>query len=98
MTTNAPDVLSTPQAPSEAAPRAGLVSATVTWIQQGLCGLHGHDSLLHHTRNRMFLRCTTCGYETPGWDLSRAPRPVAARAEVHAARPADLAVVARKIA
>lgn len=74
--------------------RAGLMAATMSWIQQGLCGLHGHDSLLQYERNRIFLRCASCGHQTPGWDLSRTPAP---RANVEAAvRPsaADLAEVA----
>jgi len=38
-------------------------------IQVIACGLHGHDSVLQYERNRMFLRCTTCGHETPGWEV-----------------------------
>jgi hypothetical protein len=38
-------------------------------VRQFLCGLHGHDALLHFERGRMSLQCTSCGYETPGWDL-----------------------------
>ncbi len=38
-------------------------------VQQALCSLHGHDSLLQFEHDRMFLRCTSCGYETPGWEI-----------------------------
>jgi hypothetical protein len=38
-------------------------------VRQFLCGLHGHDSLLHFEHERLSLQCTSCGYETPGWDL-----------------------------
>jgi hypothetical protein len=38
-------------------------------VRQFLCGLHGHDALLHFDQGRMSLQCTSCGYETPGWDL-----------------------------
>ena len=41
-------------------------------VRQFLCGLHGHDALLHFERGRMSLQCTSCGYETPGWDLRTA--------------------------
>lgn len=41
-------------------------------VRQFLCGLHGHDALLHFERGRMSLQCTSCGYETPGWDLRAA--------------------------
>jgi hypothetical protein len=44
-------------------------------IQSAMCGLHGHDPLLQVQERRMFLRCTTCGYETPGWSTGgRGPR------------------------
>jgi hypothetical protein len=44
-------------------------------IQSAVCGLHGHDPLLQVEGARIFLRCTTCGYETPGWTTSgRGPR------------------------
>jgi len=38
-------------------------------VRQFLCGLHGHDALLHFEQGRLSLQCTSCGYETPGWDL-----------------------------
>jgi hypothetical protein len=38
-------------------------------VRQFLCGLQGHDALLHFEHGRMSLQCTSCGYETPGWDL-----------------------------
>ena len=41
----------------------------VTKVRHFICGLHGHDALLHFERERMSLQCTSCGYETPGWDL-----------------------------
>ena len=44
-------------------------------IQSAVCGMHGHDPLLQVQGARMFLRCTTCGYETPGWTtVGRGPR------------------------
>lgn len=45
-------------------------------VRQFVCGLHGHDSLLHFETSRLSMRCTTCGYQTHGWDLKpAAPRP-----------------------
>ena len=41
-------------------------------VRQFICGLHGHDALLHFEHGRMSLQCTSCGYETPGWDLRAA--------------------------
>lgn len=37
------------------------------WAQETACGLHGHDYLLQTGNHRVFLRCATCGHETPGW-------------------------------
>jgi hypothetical protein len=48
----------------------------VLWLRQFMCGLHGHDSVLHFERNRVLLRCTSCGHDSPGWQVSeRRPRP-----------------------
>ncbi len=38
-------------------------------IRYALCSLHGHDPLLHYDQNRIYLRCASCGHETPGWEL-----------------------------
>ena len=49
-------------------------------VRQFLCGLHGHDALLHFEGERMSLQCSSCGFETPGWDLrtnNKEPRPAA---------------------
>jgi len=44
-------------------------------LQSAVCGLGGHDSVLQIERGRMFLRCTNCGHESPGWTApERAPR------------------------
>lgn len=57
----------------------------MTRLGQWICGLHGHDSLLHFERGRVSLLCTSCGHETPGWDVkgtlpeATAGRPVAPR-------------------
>lgn len=50
-------------------PAPGLVSRAVGQVRQFICGLHGHDALLHFEHGRMALRCTSCGHQTPGWDL-----------------------------
>jgi hypothetical protein len=53
-----------------------LFTSALDLIRQFVCGLHGHDELLHFETGRLSMRCTTCGHETPGWDLkSAAPRP-----------------------
>jgi hypothetical protein len=42
-------------------------------VRQMLCALHGHDNLLLFERDRLSLKCSTCGHETPGWELSETP-------------------------
>ena len=49
-----------------------VVARGLHQVQQFICGLHGHDALLHFAEGRMSLQCTSCGYETPGWDLNKA--------------------------
>jgi hypothetical protein len=54
-----------------------VFARAATQVRQLICSLHGHDALLHFEQGRMSLQCTSCGYETPGWDLNGVP----ARAE-----------------
>src|SRR3979490_806312 len=49
---------------------AGLITRAAEQLRQFICGLHGHDALLHFEQGRMSLQCTSCSYETPGWDLT----------------------------
>lgn len=50
----------------------GVMSRAIDHVRQFICGLHGHDALLHFEKGRISLQCTSCGFETPGWDLKRA--------------------------
>jgi hypothetical protein len=44
-------------------------------VGQWLCAIRGHDSVLHFEGNRVMMRCTSCGHDSPGWEISgRAPR------------------------
>jgi hypothetical protein len=37
--------------------------------------MRGHDSVLHFEGNRVMMRCTSCGHDSPGWEISgRGPR------------------------
>jgi hypothetical protein len=54
---------------------AAIVSRAITRLGQLLCGMRGHDSVLHFEGKRVMMRCTSCGHDTPGWDVGdRAPR------------------------
>ena len=53
----------------------GILARAVTRLGQGFCGMRGHDSVLHFEGNRVMMRCTSCGHDTPGWEISgRGPR------------------------
>lgn len=51
----------------------GIFIRMVSQVRQFICGLHGHDALLHFGQGRLSLQCTSCGYETPGWDVKGSP-------------------------
>ena len=53
----------------------GFGDQFLSWLRQALCGLHGHDEMVQFGRERMSLKCVSCGHESSGWDLSQA-RPV----------------------
>jgi hypothetical protein len=54
---------------------AGLMARFAIRAGQVLCGLHGHDAVLHFEGNRVMMRCTSCGHDTPGWEISsKGPR------------------------
>jgi hypothetical protein len=48
----------------------GVVSRAMGRLGQMLCGVRGHDSVLHFEGNRVMMRCTSCGHDTPGWEIS----------------------------
>jgi hypothetical protein len=54
---------------SAAATIRGLLARVGGQVRQLICGLHGHDSLLHFQQGRLSLLCSSCGYETPGWNV-----------------------------
>ena len=54
---------------------AGAITRAMMRAGQWMCGLRGHDSVLHFEENRVMMRCTSCGHDTPGWEISgRGPR------------------------
>jgi len=59
----------------------GFFERALGQVRQFVCGLHGHDALLHFEQGRMSLQCTSCGYETPGWDLKAASSRATTRLE-----------------
>ena len=76
MVTNYPQQLTATATAHVTHDKSESVVARTFWrLGQLFCGLQGHDSLLHFANNRVNMRCTSCGYETPGWEISgRGPR------------------------
>src|ERR687892_209537 len=62
-------------------PGEGLGDRVIDRLRHLMCGLHGHDTLLQFEHSRMFLRCVSCGHETPGWELNDVPPTVTAQVE-----------------
>jgi len=50
-----------------------LLSKAALQLRQFMCGLHGHDGLLHFEPGRISLLCASCGHETPGWQIEDTP-------------------------
>ena len=68
---------------------ASFFGRVVESIRQSLCGMGGHDSVLHFEKNKVLLRCTSCGYDSPGWDVghNRPRRVFQGDAQRHLLRP-----------
>lgn len=35
------------------------------------CTWRGHDAVLRIENGRLLMRCASCGYDTPGWNIAR---------------------------
>ena len=77
MVTNYPERLTaTAEINGDSSVSTGVVVRVMGRLGQLLCGIRGHDSVLHFEGKRVMMRCTSCGHDTPGWEVSgRAPRP-----------------------
>jgi hypothetical protein len=74
MVTNYPQRLTATTEIGEQA-TTGLIGRAIGRLGQAFCGLRGHDSVLHFEGNRVMMRCTSCGHDSPGWEISgRGPR------------------------
>jgi hypothetical protein len=72
MVTNYPQRLTATRAER---PDHAFVARAITRVGRFLCGLKGHESVLHFEGKRVMMRCTSCGHDTPGWDIGeRGPR------------------------
>jgi hypothetical protein len=75
MVTNYPQQLTTTATGVSRESATALVARAIARLGQLFCGLRGHDAVLHFEGKRVMMRCTSCGHDTPGWEISgRAPR------------------------
>ena len=76
----APDkIISRPETPQA----EGFGERVLDRIHEAFCGLQGHDSMMQFGHDRLFLKCVSCGHESPGWSLTEAPPKVSAHADNH---------------
>lgn len=62
-------------APSTAPSRPGMLVRISAALATVKCRLQGHSASLCIDEHRLYLLCTECQVESPGWDLDlRAPR------------------------
>jgi hypothetical protein len=59
----------------------GFSERVLDRVREAFCGMHGHDNMLQFEQDRMFLRCASCGHESPGWDLDEAKPVVASQTD-----------------
>jgi hypothetical protein len=71
---------------TDSAQHNGVMSRVGEQLRRFICGLHGHDSLLHFGDRRVSLLCSSCGHETPGWDVKGRAHRAAVRPEPHVVR------------
>lgn len=71
---------------TDSAQHHGVMSRVGEQLHRFICGLHGHDSLLHFGDGRVSLLCSSCGHETPGWDVKGMAGREVLRPEPHVVR------------
>ena len=76
----------------------GFGTNALNRLRQVFCGIHGHDTLLQFERDRICLKCVSCGHESPGWALTEAPPTVALREDARRQALRPQLVGARRIA
>jgi hypothetical protein len=71
MVRNYPQQLTAPPTLERSTVEDGLLARAVEFVNQRFCAVRGHDSVLHFEQNRVLLRCTSCGYDSPGWEVKK---------------------------
>jgi hypothetical protein len=50
-----------------------LIRLVACRVREVICGLRGHDMVLHFEPQRLSLRCLGCGVHTQGWTIDVKP-------------------------
>jgi hypothetical protein len=50
-----------------------LLRLAVSYVREAVCGLHGHNMVLHFEPERLSLQCLACGARTQGWTIEVNP-------------------------
>ena len=76
MVTNYPQQLTAAaEVTRQATTESSLIARVASRIAQVFCGLHGHEAMLHFAGSRVMMRCSSCGHNTPGWEITgKGPR------------------------
>ena len=75
MVTNFPGQLAATSDERAESAAVGAMTRLASRLSQAICGLTGHDAVLHFEGKRVMMRCTSCGHHTPGIEVSgRGPR------------------------
>jgi hypothetical protein len=70
MVTNYPQQLAATDVSRQETAAVGFLTRMAARVGKVVCGLHGHDSVLHFEGKRVMMRCTSCGYDSPGWEVT----------------------------
>jgi hypothetical protein len=70
MVTNHPQRLTARADASHRQAIDGILARALGRVGRLFCAMRGHDPVLHFERNRVMMRCTSCGHDTPGWEIS----------------------------
>src|SRR5438552_9350624 len=64
------EAIPTSMAQVETQESEGFRGRVMDRVRQMFCGLQGHDNMLQYEHEHLYLRCTSCGHQTPGWRLN----------------------------
>jgi hypothetical protein len=57
-----------------------MCSAILRHVSRFVCGMQGHQIMLHFEPHKLSLECALCGYESEGWEVGR---PMTARRQAN---------------